>query len=194
MAPTRRRALHLAAGTGAALLAGCLGGGGGTDAEPTTRTTSTTTPTDTATTTSTTTTTEELTTDSDDDTKTETVRIENRSESEQVVSVEVIDSDGTVLIEGTYLVPPNTGLRFENPIEWGTYTVRGKVDGGEWQSMEWEPSSCAATPAPDLNMDAGVVVKRDGSLAIIHNSCDYIKLGDHYVDAYEPAAEHAVEN
>lgn len=194
MSPNRRDALQFVAGVGLAGLAGCLGRTGIADSTTTqdtttatttsARTTTTTEPTETETTT---------TSDTTDDTKTETLRIENRQSESHVISVEVLDAQDEPIVTGTYEVPGETGLTFDHEFDWGTYTVRGKRQGGDWQSVEWEPSSCASTPAPDGNMDAGVIVGEDG-LVIKHNTCDFIKLSKMYVDnGYEPATEFRVE-
>ena len=189
MSPNRRDALHILASAGLAGLAGCLGDtGSGTNTTTTSPEPSTTTESPT-----TSTSTEEQTTDDSptDSTKTERVVIENRTESTQVATIEVLDEEDDTLVSGTYEVPAMTGIRLDHEFDWATYTVRGKIEGGEWHSMTWEPDSCASTPAPDGDMNAGLVISEE-EVEIVHNTCDYLRLGSVYVDSYEPAAEYAV--
>lgn len=188
MSPNRRVALHILASAGLAGLAGCLGDtGGGTDTTTTTSEPSTTTESP-----ETSTTTEEPTTEDPptDSTKTERVVIENRTDSTKVATIEVLDDGDSTIVSGTYEVPAMTGVRLDHEFDWATYTVRGTVEGGEWHSMTWEPDSCAATPAPDGDMNAGLVISA-GEVEIVHNTCDYLRLGSVYVDTYEPASEYA---
>lgn len=127
-----------------------------------------------------------------DDTKTERVVIENRSESPVEVELDV-QQDGESLLSGCYRIPSGIGVKFSREIEWGEYLVRGRFQGGEWQSMDWEPRSCSSTPAEDGNMNAGLIVKEDRTLSITHNVCDYMKLGaPHYVEEYRTPSEFEV--
>lgn len=50
--------------------------------------------------------------------------------------------------------------------------------------MEWEPHSCASTPHSDGNMNVGAVVITEG-LELLNNVCDYMCLGEYYVENYE---------
>ncbi|AHG05275.1 hypothetical protein HALDL1_09800 [Halobacterium sp. DL1] len=183
---SRRRLLTAVAS--AAAVTGCLSSPDASAADGTetsTRTTETTTRT-----TETTTTTEKTRDRATDDTKYDRTVVENRTDTEHRVSV-AIELDGETLHEGTYRVPAKTGLRIEQQFDWGTQTVRAAVDGGETRTYEWEHGSCANTPHPNGNQNAGVVVE-PGEWLFVTNGCDYLKLGQVYVEEYAPASEHTV--
>ncbi len=177
-----------------ALLAGISGCLGSRDSERATSTTPGTSSTTTRTTTTETTTTERTTrtpTTATDDTTTEAVVVENRTNAEQMVDAEVRQG-GDRLVGGRFRVPAGVGLRFDRRFEWGSYVVRGRLADGEWREMDWSPRSCASSPHPDGDRNAGVVVSSDG-VELLQNVCDYLKLGKVYVDEYRPASDYRVE-
>lgn len=125
----------------------------------------------------------------EDDTKFERFVIENRSNSRSVVQIEV-SQNGETMLAGCYDCPPDTGLQFDEKFPWGEYTIRGRIQGHDWNKAEWEARTCAGTPRSDGNRNAGFVVTAESSGEIMRNVCDYIKLGSTYVAVYEQANDY----
>lgn len=124
-----------------------------------------------------------------DDTKTERFVIENRTQSPASAEIEVLE-EGSVVLTGCYSCPPDAELKFPHAFPWGEYTIRGRLDGGDWLERPWNPRSCAPTPHEDGNMHAGLVITDAGTPELVINGCDYSKLGGHYIEQYHSPSEY----
>lgn len=186
--PSRRRVLaSIATSAFVGSTAGCTGPTGSENTTPPAGTTPTDTPAS-STTPSTPESTDTPTTQVEDQTKYDQAVVENRTDTAHRVSL-AITQDGETLHRGTYDVPPMTGLEVQRRFDWGTHTATASVDGGPERHTTWEHGSCAHTPAPSGNQDLGVVVRADGWEFVV-NGCDYLKLGEVYVDQYATASDY----
>lgn len=109
-----------------------------------------------------------------DESRRDSIFIENTTETEIIVELHVErKSDGHVLIESEYAVPPETGVEIPDIAEVGDeYAITAKYNGVV-DTFDWTVLTCAHEEGPEVGGETALGVEIiDNEPRILHTDCD----------------------
>ena len=115
-----------------------------------------------------------------DESRRDSIFIENTTETEIVVELHVErKSDGNVLIENVYAVPPETGVEIPDIAEVGSeYAITAKYNETV-DMLDWTVLTCAHEEGPEVGGETALGVEIiDDEIHIIPTDCDETGAGD----------------
>lgn len=127
--------------------------------------------------------------------------VENLDSEAHRINIKVVGDGGEPLIEGSYEIPDERGIEFQQEVQWGEqFEVTMTLESGLSGTFDWEIASCPGPKAEDGGSESpegsrnGSVRIESGAeeLSFVTDSCDEIIAGTEV--ATGPAGHYEAEN